>query len=60
MLDEDEILAAVEDDPAVSSGVYWGRRLSAVQLDLSVAEADVVRDLLGPAWRRKAPRRLIR
>jgi hypothetical protein len=60
MLGEEGILAAVEDDPAVCSGIYWGRRLSAVQLDLRFADADMVRDLLGAAWRRKAPRRLIR
>jgi hypothetical protein len=58
MVDEQEILAAIEREPAVCSPVHWGERLSAVQVDLPAADAALVEDLLAEAWAHKAPARL--
>jgi hypothetical protein len=58
MAGEDVILTAVERWPACSE-VYWGKRLSAVQVDLAAADAGQVEELLFAAWSRKAPRRLL-
>jgi hypothetical protein len=50
MAPEELILAAVADAPAACSLRYWGRRLAAVQVDLTEADEDLVRDLLHAAW----------
>ena len=39
---------------------YWGRRLACVVVDLTVAPADLVADLLADAWTEKAPPTLAR
>jgi hypothetical protein len=49
------IRAAAESEPDVCSPRYWGRRLSAVQVDLTAADAELVRDLLQAAWSQRAP-----
>jgi hypothetical protein len=56
MVDEAQILAAVERDPDVCTPVHWGKRLSAVRLDLDRAGAEQVEALLHAAWTRRAPR----
>jgi hypothetical protein len=56
MVDEGQILAAVERDPGVCTPVHWGKRLSAVRLDLDRADAEQVEGLLHAAWIRRAPR----
>jgi hypothetical protein len=53
------IEAAVAEHPAVCSKVFWGARLTAVQVALPHAEPEQVEDLLYAAWRRRAPRRLL-
>jgi hypothetical protein len=60
MVDEGEIRAAVAEDPAAFAEFWWGRRLACVVVDLRVAPADQVRELLTDAWRRRAPRTLVR
>jgi hypothetical protein len=60
MADEGEIRAAVAEDPAAFAELWWGSRLSCVVVDLRVAPGDQVRELLTDAWRRKAPRTLVR
>jgi hypothetical protein len=60
MADEGEIRAAVAEHPAAFAEMWWGSRLSCVVVDLRVAPADQVRELLTVAWRRKAPRTLVR
>ena len=60
MVDEGEIRAAVSDDPEAFAELWWGSRLSCVVVDLRRAPADHVRELLTEAWRRKAPKRLVR
>jgi hypothetical protein len=60
MVDEGEIRAAVEEDPEAFAEMWWGARLSCVVVDLRVAPPDQVRELLTEAWRRRAPKRLVR
>lgn len=60
MVDEGEIRAAVAEDPAAFAEQWWGSRLSCVVVDLRVAPAGQVRELLTDAWRRKAPKTLVR
>ena len=60
MVDEGEIRAAVADDAAAFQAFWWGSRLSALVVDLRRAPDDHVRELLTEAWRRKAPKRLVR
>ena len=55
MLDQEAILAAVAENPGSCSPSYWGSRLSCVVVDLAVVDAELLRELLGDAWRRKAP-----
>ncbi len=58
MVDEEEIRAAVAENPAVCEETWWGRRLAAVRVDLSGAADTSVTELLTDAWLRKAPRSL--
>jgi hypothetical protein len=60
MVDEGEIRASVADDPAAFAEFWWGKRLSCVVVDLRRAPDDQVRELLTEAWRRRAPKRLVR
>ena len=57
MLDEPGILTAVEAAPDTCAELWWGKRLSAVQVALDRADAGLVRDLLTDAWERRAPAR---
>jgi hypothetical protein len=58
MLDEPGILTAVEGHPDVCAEVWWGKRLAAVRVTLSAADAPLLRSLLEDAWEGKAPARL--
>jgi hypothetical protein len=59
-VDEHEVHALVGEDPAVFAELWWGKRLCGVTLNLAAADEEVVREVLESAWRRKAPRRLLR
>ena len=59
MLDEPGILTAVQAHPGVCAERWWGKRLSAVQVDLAQADAGLLDELLADAWERKAPKRLL-
>ena len=59
MLDEPGILTATQRHPDTCSEVWWGRRLSAVQVDLERADSDLLAELLADAWERRVPRRLL-
>ena len=59
MADEELIAAAVEESPASCSKVFWGKRLSAVQFELALADPEQVERLLHAAWTSRAPRRLL-
>jgi hypothetical protein len=58
MLDEAGIRTAVEAAPGSCQDFWWGKRLAAAQVDLTVADEQLVRELLADAWEHKAPRRL--
>jgi len=57
MLGESEARAA--EGGAVSL-LWWGKRLSGVQVDLAAVDEATVADLLEEAWTRRAPARLRR
>jgi hypothetical protein len=59
MVDHDGILTAVQARPEICAEVWWGKRLSAVRVDLRRADADLLANLLRDAWERKAPPRLL-
>jgi hypothetical protein len=58
MLDEGGILTAVHREPGTFEEVWWGKRLSAVRVDLRRVDAAELADLLTDAWEQKAPTRL--
>ena len=57
MLDEPGILTAVQDHPWCVER-WWGKRLSAVSVDLEHADEGALAGLLADAWEGKAPTRL--
>ncbi len=60
MLDQPGILTAVLAHPGICAEVWWGKRLSAVRVDLGAAGENLLGDLLSDAWERRAPARLAR
>ena len=52
MLAEEDVRAAVAEWPAWCTEVWWGSRLSAVQVTLAGCDPEVVAELLEDAWRR--------
>jgi hypothetical protein len=58
MLDEPGIRTAVQARPDCCHEVWWGKKLSAVRVDLDAAEPELLRELLEDAWERRAPARL--
>jgi hypothetical protein len=60
MAGEERIRAAAAERPEVCGLVFWGKRLAAVRVELELADASLLEDLLDHAWRAKAPARLLR
>lgn len=60
MVDGDDIRAVVAQYPGACAEVRWGSRLACVAVDLRSAPRRLVRELLIDAWRRKAPRQILR
>jgi hypothetical protein len=60
MVDEGGVHTAVQSAPGVCEEVWWGKRLSAVRVDLRRADEAFLAELLADAWERKAPARLLR
>jgi hypothetical protein len=54
MLPEEEIRAAVAEWPGWSEEKWWGKKLTALRVDLAACDPDVVAELLEDAWRRNA------
>jgi hypothetical protein len=54
MLDETDIRSAAAEWPAWCEEKWWGKKLSAVRVVLSEADAAVVAELLEDAWRMRA------
>jgi hypothetical protein len=53
MVDEPGIHTAVQSHPDVCAEVWWGKRLAAVRVTLSAADAELLSELLEDAWERK-------
>jgi hypothetical protein len=60
MVDQGDIRAVVAQYPEACEEFWWGSRLACVVVDLREAPRDLVRELLLDAWRRKAPRQVLR
>jgi hypothetical protein len=60
MVDQDDIRAVVAQYPDACEEFWWGSRLACVVVDLGSAPGHLVKELLLDAWRRKAPRRILR
>ena len=59
MLDEGGILTAVQSDQETCEEVWWGKRLTAVRVNLRRADAKLLEQLLADAWESKAPKGLL-
>ena len=53
MLDEPGINTAVQSFPELCAEVWWGKRLSAVRVELARADEGMLLELLTDAWERK-------
>ena len=60
MLDEGGIRTAVEREPGTFEEVWWGKKLSAVRVDLRRVDAEALRGMLEEAWELRAPKRLLK
>ena len=60
MLDEDGVRTAVHAAPDACMEVWWGKRLTAVGVQLARVNRAVLAELLRDAWEGKAPARLLR
>ena len=60
MLDEGGVRTAVHAVPDACTEIWWGKRLTAVGVQLARAEPAVLGELLRDAWEGKAPARLLR
>ncbi|GAB22626.1 MAG TPA: hypothetical protein DIW80_14645 [Gordonia polyisoprenivorans] len=55
MLDEHGIRSEAVSHPDSCREFYWGKKLSALEVDLDAADDALVDDLLHQAWERRAP-----
>jgi hypothetical protein len=60
MLDENGIRSAVAEFPSACRELYWGKKLSCVEVAVTAVAPRVLRELLDDAYRRKAPVSLAR
>jgi len=51
MVSEDDIRDAVAESPGFCEEKWWGKKLAAVRVDLSLADPAIVAELLEDAWR---------
>lgn len=59
MLDQGGVRMAVERHPDLCAEVWWGKRLTAVQVDLEQATPELLGSMLEEAWELRAPKRLL-
>lgn len=57
-VDEWAVQSCVTDDPAAYEELTWGGRLAGLRINLGMAQAQPVLELVEEAWRRKALKRL--
>lgn len=60
MLGPEETSAAIGAEPKAFEELWWGKQLAGITVHLALADKRQVADLLGEAWRRKAPLALAR
>ena len=60
MIDVMDVDGVIKEDPAACEPLMWGKQLRGVRVRLRVAAPELVHDLLAAAWRRKAPRALLK
>jgi hypothetical protein len=60
MVAEGEIHEAVAEEPEACEEFWWGSRLACVVVDLRAVSSGLLQELLTDAWRRTAPRRLVK
>lgn len=58
MLEEDDIRAAVAAHEEVCEEQWWGKKLTALRVELFAVERGLLEAWLGDAWWRRAPSRL--
>jgi hypothetical protein len=58
MIGPDEVATAISTDPKAFEELRWGKELAGITVHLAKADKRQVADLLGEAWRRKAPKNL--
>lgn len=59
MLAPDDILLASQHESGACAPRYWGKTLSAVEVDLRRVPVELLGELLADAWARRAPKRLL-
>ena len=60
MLDPFDVEPVVRDDPRSCEELMWGKQLVGVRVSSKQASPTMIKSLLEAAWRRKAPKRLLR
>jgi hypothetical protein len=60
MLDPFDVEPVVRDDPRSCEETMWGKQLVGVRVSLKQASPTMIKSLFEAAWRRKAPKRLLR
>ena len=60
MLDSEATHAAVAADPKAFEELWWGKQLSGVSVRLAAVDRGRLADLLEEAWRKKAPKKLLK
>jgi hypothetical protein len=59
MVNEDQIRAAVHQDPSACQEFYWGKRLACVLVTTALVSRDQIEGLLEDAYLRKAPKAVL-
>jgi hypothetical protein len=60
-VDEEEIRAAILEHPKVCDALMWGQKLAGVRVRLAALRKPAILEaLLRSAWKRKAPKRLLK
>ncbi len=60
MLAEQDIRQVVLAAPECCEEQMWGKKLSAVRVELAAIEPELLAELLRDAWKRRAPKKLLK
>ncbi len=58
-VDQQEIDAAVSEDPVAFQPLSWGQRVVGIRISLADAPTERVHELVEESWRRKANKRIV-